>query len=52
MDRDDDPHKLELEIERATRQTAGADQTTYEGLKGLRRGTEAKVETAAGREAR
>lgn len=35
MDRDDDSHKLELEIERASRLAAGADQTTYERLKGF-----------------
>jgi hypothetical protein len=36
MDREDDPHKLELEIERATRLAAAVtDQTTYERLKGF-----------------
>jgi hypothetical protein len=36
MDRDEDPHKLELEIERANRLAAGVtDQTTYERLKGF-----------------
>jgi Protein of unknown function (DUF2934) len=36
MDRDDDSHKLEIEIERASRLAAGVtDQTTYERLKGF-----------------
>lgn len=37
MEKDDDPRKLELEIERASRLAAGVvgDPTTYERLKGF-----------------